>query len=260
MADYEAKRTQRIDRLKARAARLTRAADAASERARAISSQIPLGQPVLVGHHSQRRHERDLERIRNRFARAVKLRDEAAAVLRRVRAAESNRAISSDDPEAVDKLRAKLAKLEADRALMVAANKAARSKAPQEALVALGLSSAMVTQILTPDFMGRIGFPDYVLRNSAGEASRLRKRIAAMEARSSAPAPEAVELPNARIEEADNRVRIFFSDRPSEALRASLKGSGFRWAPSVGAWQRHASPGAWYAAKRLLGASERGAA
>jgi hypothetical protein len=31
----------------------------------AISEHIPMGQPVLVGHHSQRRHERDLERMHN---------------------------------------------------------------------------------------------------------------------------------------------------------------------------------------------------
>ncbi|WP_380162689.1 DUF3560 domain-containing protein [Kineococcus sp. R86509] len=40
-----------------------RAAEHDAERRR-ISDSIPLGQPILLGHHSQARHERDLERIR----------------------------------------------------------------------------------------------------------------------------------------------------------------------------------------------------
>ncbi|WP_132290495.1 DUF3560 domain-containing protein [Kribbella sp. VKM Ac-2568] len=30
---------------------------------RQISDHIPLGQPILVGHHSERRHRRDIERM-----------------------------------------------------------------------------------------------------------------------------------------------------------------------------------------------------
>ena len=32
---------------------------------------IPLGQPILVGHHSEKRHRRDLKRIDEHFAKAV---------------------------------------------------------------------------------------------------------------------------------------------------------------------------------------------
>jgi hypothetical protein len=260
MSDYESKRAERVERLRARAARLERAADAAHERAQSIADRIPMGQPVLVGHHSQRKHERDLERINGGFARAVQFREQASAARRRATAIESSRAISSDDPDAIAKLREKLAKLDGDRARMVAANKAIRSKDPRGALASLGFSPNAVEQLLTPDFAGRLGFPDYALRNAAGEASRVRKRLGELETRAAAPAPAALEVPGARIEEAENRVRIVFADRPSEATRAALKAAGFRWAPSVGAWQRHASEAAWYAARRLLGAMERGAA
>lgn len=260
MNDYIEMRALRIERLKGRAARLSRAAETAHARAQSISDRIPMGQPILVGHHSQRRHERDLERINAGHARALKLREEAASLLRRANAAEANRAISSDDPDAVEKLRAKLAKLDDARAKMVAANKAVRSKDPRAGLLALGFSEATVAQLLTPDFAKRIGFPDYALRNAAGEASRLRKRIAELEAKQSAPAVAPLELDGVRVEEADNRVRIVFAERPTAERCAALKGAGFRWAPSVGAWQRQASPGAWYAAKRVLGVSERGAA
>ena len=63
-----------------------------AERARAavsaIADNIPLGQPILVGHHSERRARRDKERIENGMRRAINLwntsqywRERAAAAL-----------------------------------------------------------------------------------------------------------------------------------------------------------------------------------
>ena len=46
-------------------------ADHAQGSARAIADQIPLGQPILIGHHSERRARRDAERIQSHTRRAV---------------------------------------------------------------------------------------------------------------------------------------------------------------------------------------------
>jgi SAM-dependent methyltransferase len=53
----------------ARAVDAKRAADAV----RQLADGIPLGQPILVGHHSQRRAEKDAERIENGMRRAVRM-------------------------------------------------------------------------------------------------------------------------------------------------------------------------------------------
>ena len=45
----------------------------ATEAVKAIADGIPLGQPILVGHHSQRRAEKDAEKIQAGMTRAVKL-------------------------------------------------------------------------------------------------------------------------------------------------------------------------------------------
>lgn len=251
MNAYEAKKAERIERLRVRAGKLAAASIAAGNAAHAILDRIPVGQPILTDHHSAKRHRRDVAKAHQRLTKAVELRAEAEAVERRADRAEANVDVSSDDPEAVTKLREKVARLDHDRARMVAANKAVRSTDPRAALEALGFSARLVAQLLTPDFAGRLGFPAYALRNNASEARRVRQRVEALEARTTSPPAE--ELHGVTIAEADNRVRIVFPDKPDDSTRAALKRAGFRWAPSNGAWQRHASNAAWYEARRIAG-------
>lgn len=250
--DYETRKTERTQRLRDRASRLAVEADAATMAAKSISDRIPFGQPILVGHHSEKRHRRDVERINRASRKAVELRDEATSLIRRADASENDRTISSDDPRALDKLRAKLAEIEARRARMVAANKAVRSKSPRESLAALGFSAELIEKIMTPDFAGRIGFPPYALQNAAAECSRIRKRIEGLVASASEPARESIVVGGAKIEEAENRVRIVFDGRPNDEMVQRLKSRGFRWAPSVGAWQRQATNAARFAARQIL--------
>lgn len=248
---YEEKKAARLARMRARADRIRVEASAAETSARAIADRIPFGQPILVGHHSEKRHRRDLDRIHRGFGKAHELAKEAEAVDRRADRAERSGAVSSDDPDAIEKLRDKLASVERDRARMVQANRAVRSRDPKRALAELGFSDSLVEKALTPDPMGHIGFPPYALKNAAAEAARLRERIRLLEERKNRPAPETLFGLGVRIEESDNRVRVIFDAKPDEATRAELKRAGFRWSPTVGAWQRHASNAAWYEAKRI---------
>lgn len=62
--------SDRAERMEARAARAEEDGQAAQEAFRRVADGIPLGQPVLVGHHSQRRHERDLERMGRQLDKA----------------------------------------------------------------------------------------------------------------------------------------------------------------------------------------------
>ena len=48
-----------------------------------------------------------------------------------------------------------------------------------------------------------------------------------------------------------NRLQIFFDEIPDEEVRRELKGRGFKWARSVGAWQRQLTDNAIYAASRV---------
>jgi len=52
--DYEERRDSRIERLESRAAVAQAESTTAYETAHSIMEHIPPGQPILVGHHSER--------------------------------------------------------------------------------------------------------------------------------------------------------------------------------------------------------------
>jgi hypothetical protein len=252
MNAYEEKKAARIERLHVRAELLTERAGEVEARASKMAEAIPFGQPILVGHYSEGRDRRYREKIRKGFDKAAALSREAADAARRANAAEHNDAVSSDDPDAPDKLRAKLVKLESDHRRMVTFNKALRAgKTDAELAAATGLSLGAVSELRQPDFAGRVGFADYMLTNSSANIRRIRARVEALEVQSAAPVPEPETIGAVRIEETENRVRMSFPGKPAEEFRSRLKSYGFRWSPTAGAWQRMASVQAWVLAREL---------
>ena len=62
MNAYEERLQARKERLEARAGTAAARSDAAYNRSRKATEGIVMGQPILVGHHSEGRHRRDLAR------------------------------------------------------------------------------------------------------------------------------------------------------------------------------------------------------
>jgi len=56
------------------------------------------------------------------------------------------------------------------------------------------------------------------------------------------------------------RIQIRFPAKPPEAVRARLRGEGWRWSPTNGAWQRQNTAAAIASARRIVGAEETRAA
>lgn len=77
---------QRADRLEARADRRQDASDAAYATVQRISDSLPLGQPILIGHHSEPRHRADLARRDAALTRSVEAQREARDAQRRAEA------------------------------------------------------------------------------------------------------------------------------------------------------------------------------
>lgn len=164
--------------------------------------------------------------------------------------------VKSDDPEALDVLRAKLAKLEAFQQEMKEANAAIRLKDQAKGdakLEALGYTPEQIQKLRKPDYCGRIGYPSYMLSNNNSTIKRTRDRIQRLEAvKASAPAKVEAAGYTYKEDPAAMRVQFFFSGKPDEDTRALLKSHGFRWAPSIGAWQRQLTPSGKAAARQVM--------
>lgn len=256
MNSCEAKQEARRERL-----------ERAAEKARAESSQrfatadrigsfIPMGQPILVGHHSERRHRRDLDRIHNNMSKGIEL-SKRADDLERLAAGVGTHGISSDDPEAVAKLREQVAKLEAFQEQVKATNKLIR-KSDRSGLAAMGYSEARIESLFKPDFCGRIGFAPYVTSNNSANIRRLKARITELEARAQRAPMETIEGDGWTLSEDqdDNRIVIRFDGKPDRAMLDALRGAGFKWSPTRGAHVRMTSNAAIYHAKRVLGVAQ----
>lgn len=168
-------------------------------------------------------------------------------------------AISTHDTDAAAKIAAKIAHLEAMQDKMKAANAAIR-KGDNAALAALGFSESSIAKLKTPDYAGRIGFHSYELTNNSAEIRRLKARLPRVEATIAATAAQAdageakrTEHGNVIVVEdwSDQRVHIEFPGKPSDEARATLRGRGFKWSPTRGAWVRQITPDAIAIAHRI---------
>lgn len=118
----------RADRYRELAEKANKQSNEASQLSRSMVEHIPLGQPILVGHHSERAHRSLLDRSWNTLGKSVKLSEKAEYFKQKAAAAENNDAIYLGDDDAVERLEAKLADLEKKQEMMKETNKIIRSK------------------------------------------------------------------------------------------------------------------------------------
>lgn len=270
MSAFEERRALRVERFKELAEKAEVESNALHNRASEMASYIPFGQPILVGHHSEHKDRRFRDRIHNMHGKGFDLSKKAEYYASRAKSAASNRTIFSDDPEALDKLKNKLAAIEHYQARMVAINKAWRKYGKPrpndaEAWERIEKDSTIVTLRIGPEYLGNVRVSmakdfierapfTYHMTNNSGEISRLKKRIELLEGQKRKETKEH-DLPgDIRIVEnvEDNRVQIFFPDIPTDEARAKLKARGFKWSRTNGCWQRHLNDYAVWLAKELI--------
>ncbi|OUI86832.1 conjugal transfer protein TraC [Acetobacter persici] len=246
---YEARQEARRERLEARAAQARSESDSLAKRSSEMAERIPFGQPILVGHHSEGWDRRFRERIGHTMTRAVDAQKKAEYYENKA-ASVGRGGISSDDPDAIKKLQAELAELDKASETMKAYNKLIK-KGDREGLAKqYGLNEDQIDKLMTKDYAGRIGIPAYMLSNNRANASRIRKRIAQLEAAAQRQDVEQEGKGYTYREDTDeNRVMFIFDGKPAEETRNVLKRHGFRWSPSRGAWVRQLNDAGIYAAQ-----------
>lgn len=232
MNKYEAKQQARRARLEASAERARSAASMHYTRAKTMASAIPSGQPILVGHHSEGRDRRYRARVHATFGKAFALHDQAAELDRRAAAAGKG-GISSDDPEAPDKLRAKLADMEERHERMKRTNALIRRE-DRAGLERMGYSADAIDKLFQPDWRGRPGFASYELTNNSANIRRVRERIAALEkmAECTDRQEEGQGCYTYREDIEDNRAVFLFDAKPKKAVRDLMKRNAFVFSPT----------------------------
>jgi hypothetical protein len=271
-ASYRAQQSARADRFEERAEKARAAAESRFDHAHKLGDMIPMGQPILVGHHSERMHRNHLRKIDNNMRKGIEETEKAEHYERRADSARKNRAISSDDPTAIPKLEEKIANLTAKQEMMKRVNRKVRSAQKQaekgnDPIQWLIDHCDDVTKeetarnLLEPDFAGRVGFASYRLSNNNARIRDAKNRLAEMQRKqdqiASAGGDTVTRETFGDIElERDldeNRLRLYFPGKPDEKTREFLsKSAGFKWSRYNVAWQRHLNNSAEYAASRVI--------
>lgn len=185
MTTYRERREKRAERLEGWAGSRAADADAAFGRAHEIADGIPFGQPILVGHHSEGRARRDQARIVSSMAAGVessRMADRHAERAQNVRE-QLGESIYSDDVDAVDALRERIAGLEAERERIKSYNASCRKGSPDTSLLDEKQRADLVSTARACAWqIGKNGAaPAYWLTNLGGNINRNRKRLASLE-------------------------------------------------------------------------------
>ncbi len=162
--------------------------------------------------------------------------------------------ISSDDPDAVEKLKKKLENLEESQEAMKLVNSYFREKGTLDGCPFL---TPEQVQRLKSDMesswhYGKSPYLPWQLSNNGAEIRRVKQRIGELE-RKAETVYAGWEFDGGYAEpcKEDNRLRIYFDEKPDEAVRSELKSNSFKWSPKAGAWQRQLTANAFYAADHI---------
>lgn len=204
-ADYEERRNRRIERYK----ELSKKAKEKSNQymnsnANKTLSRIPLGQPILTDHYSAKAHTRLIEKVNNNIRKSIEMDDKSKFYNDRAKSAENSKVIYSDDPQAIEKLKEKLERLENERNSIKARE-----------------------------------HESWELANIGATIRETKKRIERLENQEKIQFQE-INFKGGKIihNKEINRIQFLFNSIPNEDTRRILKSHGFHWSRKEQAWQR----------------------
>lgn len=203
-SDYEERRNQRIEKYKELSMKAQeRSSRYSNSNANGIL-QIAPGQPILVGHHSEKKHRKLIKRAQDDIRKSIEEDNKSEFYKERAIIAENSKVIYSDDPQAINKLKEKLERLENERASIKA-----REHSTWE------------------------------LTNIGATIRETKKRIERLEKLDNIDFKE-INLENGKVihNKEINRIQFLFDNIPDEETRKILKSHGFRWSRYEKAWQR----------------------
>lgn len=203
-SDYEERRKRRIERYKELSLKAQeRSSQYSNSNANRIL-QIAPGQPILVGHHSEKRHRKLIKKAQDDIRKSIEEDNKSNFYKERAENAENSKVIYSDDPQAIIKLKEKLERLE---------NEKASIKAREHST--------------------------WELTNIGATIRETKKRIERLEKLENIEFQE-INFENGKVihNKEINRIQFLFDNIPDEDTRKILKSYGFRWSRYEKSWQR----------------------
>ena len=163
--------------------------------------------------------------------------------------------IRADHPQAIEQLEQKLGKLEHSQQTMKEVNAYYRKRKTLDGCTILAPAEIekLKMSMAQPWHLADKPFPSYALSNNSAEIRRIKARITELK--------EYAEVGfrgwefaggQAVANQEYNRLQLFFEEKPSLEERSVLRKNGFKWAPSVGAWQRQLNRQGIAAADRIV--------
>ena len=203
-ADYEERKQRRIERYKAVSQKAKKEAEARSNSTANRILMMTPGQPIIIGHHSERKARKLHKQAEYDIRKSIELSDKSDYYESKARHVENSNAIYNDDPKAIEKLKEKLERLENERNSIKAR--------PHET---------------------------WELTNIGANIRETKLRIKRLEEQEQLVFLDAEFKGGRAIHNKEiNRIQLIFDGKPDEEIRNQLKHNGFHWSRNEGAWQR----------------------
>lgn len=253
---YEEKQARRKDRYLELAGNAAIQSSVNYSRAVKMADAIPFGQPILLGHHSERRDRNYRAKITKNFEKSFEQSSKAEYYENKA-ASVGKAGISSDDPDAILKLQKKLTRLEKSHEIMKSVNKIVKNKKmthdeKYNEIIKLGIKEKDINELLTGNIVGTIGFAPYALQNNNAEINRVKKRIKSLsEIKNNDNVTEENNKFIFKINYEINRIMFIFDGKPEKEVRKILGENSFNWSSYNNAWIRKISHNALYAANSI---------
>ena len=238
------KQEAKAERYRALARSSRQKADEACRQSNEAVKDIPFGQPIHIGHHSEKAHRRDIEKSRRKMDKCLEYGKKAEYYEAKALSAENNTSIYLGDDDSVERLQSKLDSLIKMQETMKATNKIVRSKTltekeKSEQLSNMGYSSNSIKELLTP-YLGELGYPRFKLTNNNARINDTRKKLERAKALKNTENRE-YSIGDCKVIEnyQENRLQLFFPNIPDADVRDYLKKNGFRWSRFNGCWQSY---------------------
>jgi len=216
--DYEERKNRRIERYKELSIKAKERSKYYQEANASKIAQVNPGQPIIIGHRSEKKYRKLVSDANNYMRKSIKFDDKSNYYTDKVRAVENNNYIYGDDPNAINKLKEKLERLQQKREEI-------KAREHQQ----------------------------YELTNIGANIRETKKRIERLERLENLEFPD-INFVNGKAihNKKINRIQLIFDEIPNPNIRKELKHCGFHWSRQEKAWQREFNYNGIRATKKIM--------